>query len=366
MNRILILSPDLGLFGGVSNYIKLLKKQLEKENYQIEILYTGKEGSIYKDIFYPILILKQLFQLKNILNNFNPDVVHINPSLTTVSILRDFLFLNFVKKKHYPVLFFVHGWKMKISNKFQNNMIKKIFKKNFDLSDSIIVLANRFKNELEKLGINEEKIFVSSTMVETALYIPQTKKFERPYKILFCGNIKVEKGCFVLVESIPSILKYYPDTKFIFIGTGKELERLKIKVEKMGLKKNIDIKGYVSNEEKIRIFKKSHVFLFPTSHSEGFPCVILEAIAAGLPLVTTPNAGIIDAIDHGQQGFLLDDINPKPNEIKDTIIKLLDHPNLMKNISINNIRLAQENYDVKLISKNILNIYEKISRNQKG
>lgn len=362
MTRLLILCPSLKLFGGVSNYIRLLDQHLDKEKFEIKYLYTGKTGLLLKDLFYPFLILIQLRSLKKVLKDFRPELVHINPSLTNTSIFRDFLFLKSIKKEGCHVLFFVHGWQKKVSNKFQHDFWKHFFKKRFEMADAIVVLANQFKRELVDLGINTDKIYVSSTMVESEKYLPKDKFFSRPYKILFCANIKKEKGPFVILEAAPVILNKFPKTEFIFIGKGKDLEKLMDKSKKMGIKENVDIKGYISIEEKIRTFKESHVFLFPSYHGEGFPTVILEAMAAGLPVVTTPNAGLADAIMEGKEGFILKTIPPEPEEVAEKIIKLLENPKLMKEMSINNLKRAEEEYDVDKIAGNVIDLYHKINQ----
>lgn len=153
MTKILIISPHLTLPGGVSNYIKLLNQYLEQEKFDVKYLFIGKSGSAWKDLFYPFLILKQIINLKKRLKDFRPDLVHINPSLTYTAIIRDFLFLRIIKKEHYPVVFFVHGWREDISDKFYYTLVGNFFKKRFDMADAIVVMANRFKEALVGLEI---------------------------------------------------------------------------------------------------------------------------------------------------------------------------------------------------------------------
>jgi len=165
MTKLLILSKALELPGGVSNYIKILNKHLDKEKFEIKHLFVGGTGLIWKDLFYPLLIIIQLINLKKVLKGFQPELVHINPSLTNVAIIRDFLFLKIIKKEGCPVLFLIHGWRENISDKFQNIFWKNFFKKRLEMADAIVVLAYKFKKKLVDLGIDADKIYVSSTMV---------------------------------------------------------------------------------------------------------------------------------------------------------------------------------------------------------
>ena len=359
MMKILIIAPYLPLSGGVSNYIKLLLIRLDCKKFHIELLSVGKTGFILLDSFYPLLILIQLLKLKKILKNYKPDIVHLNPSLTYAAILRDFIFLKTIKRCNIPVIFFIHGWHEAISNNFKKIFFKNFFKRKFELADAIVVLANKFKNKLVDLGVNATKIYVSYTMVESEKYSIDNKFFSNPYLVLFCSNIKKEKGIFELLDAIPLVIKKYSDTKFIFIGGGKDLIKLKKKSKLLQIEKNVIFTGYISTEEKINIFKKSHIFAFPSFHGEGFPTVIIEAMAAGLPIITTPVAGLADAIDDNKEGLILS-IKPSGFEIAKKIIQLLENQNLMEKMSKNNIMEAKEKYDHKKISNSIIKLYENL------
>jgi glycosyltransferase involved in cell wall biosynthesis len=176
--------------------------------------------------------------------------------------------------------------------------------------------------------------------------------------------MKKEKGPFEILESTPIVLSKFPSTKFIFIGSGKDLGKLKEKSKKMLLNKNVEFTGYITLGDKIRRYKESHIFVFPTFHGEGFPTVILEAMAAGLPVVTTANAGLVGAIENGREGFLLKTMPSEPKEIAEKIIILTENPELMKNISKNNLKRAKEEFDVKVVSRQIAAMYRKIKRRE--
>ncbi len=363
MTKILILIPNPKLPGGVNIYIRLISKELDGKKFEIKYFVIGTTGLLFKDlIFYPLLILVQIIRLNKILKDFRPDIVHINPSLTYIIIIRDFLFLKIIKKRGYPVLFFIHGWQEKISKKFENIIFKNYFKKRFEMADAIVVLANQFKDKLLALGVSPHKIYVSSTMVESEKYLPEDKKFSSPYKVLFCAYMIKEKGPYELLNAVPFVLEKYNDTSFIFVGVGKELEKLKRKTKEMGIEKNVIFTGYKTGNEKIEFFKKAHIFVLP-SYREGFPTVILEAMSAGAVLVYNPVGGLIDTLTDGKNGYKLKSILPDPNEIAEKIIRLMDNQEIMIKMSENNINEAKQKYDTKILIEKIENIYQMITSN---
>lgn len=357
--KVLLLGRSFKLRGGVTNYLELLIQYLNKNEFQIKHFVQGKSPTRWKNIFLPFITLYQLIKLRKVIKTYKPDLIHINPSLGPTAIVRDFAFLKIAKRKRIPVLFFIHGWQHALSSKFkENGYWKNYFKKRFALCDAIVVLAKEFKEELVKLGIPEERIYISSTMVESEEYLPDTKEFYPPFKILFCANMHRKKGPHEVLKAAPLVLEKYPDTKFIFVGEGVELENLKKLCSKMELDSNVEFMGYKKGKEKITIFKKSHIFVYP-SYTEGFPVVILEAMAAGMPLITTPVGGLADAFEDGKQGLIIKSMLPNPKEVAEKIVTLIENPTLMKKMSENNLREAKEKYDVRIVCRNIETVYRR-------
>jgi len=286
--------------------------------------------------------------------------VHLNPSLVWGSIIRDIIFLNIAKAQGYPVLFFIRGWRWSLYKKIEENkFLKDIFKNNLKKADKILVLSRDFKKGLVELGIDKKKIGVTSTMVESEKFDPGEKDYSRPYNILFCSRMSEAKGPFELLDSIPQILDEFPKTKFIFMGDGPCLEDLKSKAREMNIENNVLFTGYKTGYDKIKLYKRSDLFVFP-SHTEGFPNVYLEALAAGLPVIATPVGAIKYVLKDGKNGYKLSSAPSKPNEIADKIINLLGSPNKMRDISKRNLEHTKEKYDVKTITEELENIYKSI------
>jgi glycosyltransferase involved in cell wall biosynthesis len=357
--KILICSISLEKKGGVTNYVQLILNNLSSDKFQIKHFVQGPKTRIRR-FLYPIIILIQLIKFKEKLKKFKPDIVQFNPSLDWGAILRDYLFMKYAKKYGFSVLFFVNGWKEHISKHFfKKDILSKFFYKVFILPDVIIVLANSFKNDLIKLGITSEKIIVMTTLVESEKFKPQNRIFNPPYTLLFCSRIGKLKGIFQLLDAFQLIIHKYPKTKLIYIGQGSDFNTLNKKIDNMKLKGNVECIGYKSGQEKIEYFHKSDMLILP-SFTEGFPTVFCEAIAAGLPFIGTHVGGLIDAFEDEKQGLVIRSMPPKSEEISEKILKLIENPKLMKQISQNNLREAKEKYDVKVVLTRLENIYQEM------
>ncbi|MHA1193823.1 MAG: glycosyltransferase family 4 protein [Promethearchaeota archaeon] len=369
MIKLAIVGLDLGpgSFGGVNNYTKLLLDGIDRKKCEVYYYSLGKSPNWYEGEDKPTLLefganlIKKLISFSFFLKKNRIEVVHLNSGLTQVSIFREGILSILAKLAGCKSLFFIHGWKEKELNKISRNRIKKILvTKVLNKQDGTIVLAEHFKEKLIDLGVDGGKIFVSSTMVESERYRPEKKIFSRPFKVLFCANMVREKGPYELLGSVPLILDRFTDTRFIFVGKGEDLDNLKSEAERLGIEEKVIFTGYVPKNKKMEIFKEAHVFAFPTYYGEGFPTVVLEAMAAGLPIVTTPNAGLVNAIEDGKDGFLVKTMPSEPKEIAEKIIQLIENPDLMKKMSENNLQRAKEEFDAQVVSRQIVEIYQNI------
>jgi glycosyltransferase involved in cell wall biosynthesis len=357
--RILLCSVSLEDKGGVSNYVRLILENYPKEKYQMDHFVEGSSSKIMK-ILYPLILLIQLLKFKEKLKRFKPDIIHINPSLAWVAIVRDYLFTRYAKKNGFSVIFCIGGWDTHISEHFHHkNLLSWFFHKIFITPERILVLANSFKKELIELGINPNKIQITTMMVESEKFKPKEKTFHPPYTLLFCSRIEILKGIYPLVEAFQLTVQKYPETQLIFVGDGRELSNLKEKISSLRLGENIRCVGHKSDDEKIQFFTHSDMMILP-SFTEGFPNVFCEAMAAGLPFIGTQVGGLVDVFQDEKQGLVIRSLPPQPQEISDKIIQLIENKELMKQISETNIREVQEKYDVKVVMKRLDMLYQEL------
>ncbi|GAI08660.1 unnamed protein product, partial [marine sediment metagenome] len=128
--------------------------------------------------------------------------------------------------------------------------------------------------------------------------------------------------------------------------------------QKEEISRYIEFLGYLRGEEKIQVFITSDIFILPTYHPEGFPYAILEAMSAGLPIISTPIGAIPEIIEDGANGFL---IPPKiPYILAEKILTLIEDKSLREKMGAENMKKAQEKYDVKVVCKIFEKIYKEI------
>lgn len=121
--------------------------------------------------------------------------------------------------------------------------------------------------------------------------------------VLFLGRLREKKGVFDLVASLPEILKHCPQLRFILAGDEGEA-KVRASAAALGVAEAVELPGWVDGDQKNTLLAKADIFVLP-SYFEGLPVGLLEAMAIGIPIVTTPVGGIPDLIEDGVTGLLV-------------------------------------------------------------
>ncbi len=197
----------------------------------------------------------------------------------------------------------------------------------------MIALTNDMRQKIQ--AVYSRDIFVIPNGIDLEKYsnMPKNSKQVNGKTILFVGRLHPVKGVQYLIEAMAITHQEMPDVKLIIVGEGIEREKLE------GLTKQLDLKGCIQfvgrvPQEKIPLFmQQADIFVLP-SLAEGFPNVLLEAMACGLPIVATRVGGIPEIIEDGRNGFL---VNPKkPDEIADKLLFISRNKSITWKISKNN------------------------------
>lgn len=118
------------------------------------------------------------------------------------------------------------------------------------------------------------------------------------------------KGTDVAIRSMPLILKDFPEASLDVVGDGSQLAELKGLSVSLGLGPCVRFHGKLEQKGVLDVLQQAHIFCFPTSASEGFPKAVLEALAMGLPVVTTRVSVLPELIKQGG-GILIDRAEPE-------------------------------------------------------
>lgn len=360
--RVLLLSKDLSFQGGVVNFVAMLVRHFSA-SIGWQHLRVGQVLSDQKHLtklLYPIM---DNVRLAHRVRGGNIDCIHINPSLNLNALLRDGLFMLTLRIFGFrKVLVFIHGWDEPVAARLQrSSSLGFLFRTLYGRSALIVVLAANFKDQLVKMGFESDRIRITTTMFDGSVFDGLEKRVHDGFgrTLLFLSRFVREKGVYELLEAFIGVVSRFPKTRLIMAGDGPERQGLQEWVNANGMEERIVFPGYLRNGNKARALLDADLFVLPT-YSEGCPVALLEAMAAGLPVVTTAVGGIGDIFEDGRNGVLLDAITPKA--IENAVVRLLTDPELGASISKNNRVKAWSNFEAGVVTANLEKLYREVAQ----
>jgi len=175
--------------------------------------------------------------------------------------------------------------------------------------------------------------------------------------IVSVGRLYARKGLFTLIESMPAVVKRFPNAKFIISGKGQsdEMQKLIAHATRLGVINNIVFTGYYPDKKLPLLYQAADVFAFSTFY-EHHPFAVLEALATGLPVVTTTVGGIPETIQSGKNGFLVKPFDEKA--FADRILHLLEHPAEASEMGVKARQTVVEQLDWRIVVKDAMKVYQ--------
>jgi glycosyltransferase involved in cell wall biosynthesis len=147
------------------------------------------------------------------------------------------------------------------------------------------------------------------------------------------------KGTEKVIDSLSAIRSVFPETRLAVIGSGSLVEGLRRRVDQLGLSEHVTFYGRIPQYRVVELLNNAHVFCYPTTASEGFPKVVLEALAVGLPVITT-RVSVLPKLLGSGAGILL--AKADAEELAAAVVRLCSDPDAYSRMSALAIETARE------------------------
>ena len=300
MKNIAIVSPAFSVKGGITTLIKSF--------YGSDALPDFKFYRISSHIDGPKLIklcvaVYGLFRMFLLLSSQKISIVYIH-SGDSPSPIRKYFYFKLSKKFKCKIILHWHGASFMEQYYFLPHFWKKKIKEILSDSDMVICLSNSWKNAVLKMAPNANTFVLPNAVKIPKLEAENNYDSKRIVNLTFLGQIGPRKGIWDLLHVVKKLVEHeYPVS--LFIGGNGEVDKLKKKVASLGIKKNVHFLGWISDEERDALLKKTDIYVLP-SYGEGMPMSILEAMSYAIPVVTTRVGGIPEIVKDNKTGFLTD------------------------------------------------------------
>ncbi|MFX0199681.1 MAG: glycosyltransferase family 4 protein, partial [Candidatus Hodarchaeota archaeon] len=350
--RILMFGPDLNAKSGISNVVNNWLEAGFEKMVKLDYVPTLKSFVPGKYFAKTVEALNAYFGL--IKRTFKTvDIVHIHFA-DGMSFYRKFLI--FVYTKFFGLKTVIHMHVPDVTRFYEGapNFKKKLVKLFFNKSDAIFVLSESWKEFCKKIS-NNPRIYI---VYNGASINKFSGKIDNKEKIVISlmGRLGKRKGVYDLLEAFNKLRSDVPEAH-LFLGGDGDITGVKDIIKEKKLENQIHILGWVTGEQKIQVFKQSDIYVLPSYH-EGLPVSIVEAMAAGAPIISTPIGGIPEAVIENRNGFLI-----KPGDVDALCSRLrllLRDKNLRERMGRESLLIIQEKFDIEKITNKLVDLYNEI------
>lgn len=347
---VLMLGPSLASHGGMATVEKQLVERLLGEGIHVEFLSTYEDAGIVRKAY---VALKALFQFWRGLQTF--DILHVHMA-SRASYERKAIFIRHALRKGKQVIIHHHGgefglWFDEELSEAKRNEVRSLFSK----VDAVIVLSEEWLDWFDSKDFCTKSFFV----MHNAVQIPSKKC--SPFSqqdVLFLGRLDENKSPDVLLRASKKMLSEHPDSKLIFAGDG-QIVRYESLAKKLNIENRCEFLGWIGKEDKESLFERVGVYCLP-SKNEGMPMSVLEAMAHGIPVISTPVGGVPQIIRDGENGYLM----PIDNVdcLSGLLCQLMSSNNLRANIGAAGRMTVMERFNIDRNIEDLVHLYMELTK----
>ena len=325
--RILVVGPTPPPYHGGSVFTSWVLTKLSQEGFSLIHLDSadrrGLHGVGQLDFTNVYLALRHGSGFVWLLLTQRPAVVYLQLSQALLPFLRDCLFFVPAILLHRKVVVHLHGSVLRSVYETWPGWVKALARFVLGRVSRAIVLCERLEFIFSDI-VPDHRIVTIPNGIDPWMTSPRDGGQQRSSgTVLYLGQLSVDKGVLDILRAIPQVTRTCPTTRFVFAGDWfgeRSEEQARQLIERFDLGRYTVFCGSVAGEAKERLFRDASMLLLPSYH-EGHPIVILEAMAAGLPVIATDVGCIADTIGDGIGGFVIEKGNPQ--QLARRIVRLL-------------------------------------------
>jgi len=366
--------------GGVQSHILGLAGQLKKMGHEVVIVTKEMERSDAQGEAYPegvrevrakrLTAPEHVFMppsprdLRNLIKREGFDVVHAHHAFTPTPLLS----LEAADRLGVPSVLTNHSITFAYSSDLIWGTVSQLlpFKRYINMADRVIAVSGSAREFIERFmdggraavipnGVDVGR-FSDPRPVSRGVVDPD--RFEHPM-VFGVGRLAFRKGFHLLVESMPRVLRRHPGARLYVAGKGIMAGFLGLLVESLDLQDRVTLMGYVSDEALPWLYRLCDVFVLPSVSAESFGITLIEAMAAGKPIVASRIGGVPEIVDDGVNGLLFEPWDSQG--LSEAVNALLGAPELAEDLGRRAHLSAEQNYSWPRVARRIEEVYLEVA-----
>jgi phosphatidylinositol alpha-1,6-mannosyltransferase len=210
-------------------------------------------------------------------------------------------------------------------------------------SNPLITITQANRQRLQVLGLPQAEVIYPGTDVSHFTPLPELKTADPT--LLTVGRLVSRKGIDTVLQTLPHLRQQFPSLRYEIVGDGPDRERLQTLVAELGVESAVTFLGKVSDAAMLAAYRRADIFVMPAREEkenasmEGFGIVYLEASACALPVVAGRSGGVVEAVQDGVTGILVEPDDPQA--LAKVLQTLLNDPALRQRLGENGRAFVQ-------------------------
>ena len=358
-HKVLLLGPSIAAVSGVSTHVRQIMASSIAVEFDLEHFQVGSEGRYETGVAKFLRFLLSPIFLVIIIVRRRTEIVHINTSLNFKAFWRDFVYLLLVKLLARKAIYQVHGGSLEVFL-HASHLRRTAVRMALSLGDVVVVLSKAELAAYSRLVVGSV-ISLIPNAIDVAEYCPTTSRNEGGSQLVlrYLGRLDREKGLFEALHAmrILRVERNINNVRMQIAGVGPAESELKERIAEFDLTECAAMTGPLFGRDKIRFLQNADMLVFPSYH-EGLPYVILESMAAGTPVLTTPVGAIPEIIKNGVHGIFV-----KPRDaiaLADAIEKIMKDRRSLKRMSKACVEHARERYSKERLETQFKQLYRSV------
>ncbi|MBI2471302.1 MAG: glycosyltransferase [Planctomycetes bacterium] len=281
---------------------------------------------------------------------------HFGPNGILGILLKD---LGVIKGK---VVTTFHGYDMSsYIQKHGADVYKNLFLK----GDLFLPVSERWENKLMELGCSRQKIIVHRMGIDTSKFrfSTHTPGKDGKVRLVTIARLIEKKGVQYAVQAVAEALRKYPNIEYHIAGDGPLKITLEGLIERLNIGDNVKLLGWKQQEEIVELMKNADILIAPSivgedGDEEGIPVVLMEALAQGIPVLSTQHSGIPELVQNGESGFLVSERNV--DALAGKLEILIKHPEIRFQMGRAGREYVERYYNIDKLNDILVALYQRV------
>jgi len=235
----------------------------------------------------------------------------------------------------------------------------------FKYGDLFLPVSNSLKEMVINAGCKPEKINVLHSGIDCYKFIYKERTHDRntPVKLVTTARLVEMKGLQYAIEAIARLIKLGNNIVYYIIGDGELKEKLNQQIIQLNMSEKIILTGWLKHDEVKKHLDDAHIFVTPsvTAHNgekEGIPNALKEAMAMGIPVISTTHSGIPELVEDSVSGYLVQERNVEA--LVERITYLYEHPEIWPKLGKAGQKHVFDHFNITKLNDKLESIYKSL------